>query len=99
MGSKRRYRKSTDYSIRLVIEKERAVYWVCALLERDGEETRAGARRALFELGYDQRRIDAMLLLGEPGPARAGEARHVWPRVRARTWSRASEGPPRPALC
>lgn len=48
-------------------EKERAIYWLCALLEGDGAPTRAGARQALAELGYDQARIDSMLALGEPG--------------------------------
>lgn len=70
MGSKPRHE---DYANRLVVEKERAIYWVCALLERDGEATRQGARRALAELGYDQRRVEAMLLLGEPGQHRASE--------------------------
>jgi hypothetical protein len=55
-----------EYVSKLLIEKERAIYWVCALLERDGVDTRAGARRALADLGYDRRRIEAMLLLGEP---------------------------------
>ena len=69
MSSRRGHRQ---YLTRLVAEKERAIYWVCALLERDGTATRRDARRALIELGYDQRRIDAMLLLGEPGKG-AGE--------------------------
>jgi hypothetical protein len=72
MSSRRGQR---EYLTRLVAEKERAIYWVCALLERDGTKTRRDARRALVELGYDQRRIEAMLLLGEPGTG-AGEITH-----------------------
>jgi hypothetical protein len=70
MGSKPRSRE--DYVSRLVLEKQRAIYWLCSLLERDSTATRAGARRALAELGYDDGRIQSLLLLGEPGP-RAGE--------------------------
>ncbi len=70
MGSKPR--SGEEYVSRLVIEKERVIYWLCSLLERDGPATRDGARRALAELGYDERRIRSMLLLGEPG-LRAGE--------------------------
>ncbi len=70
MGSKPR--SAEDYVSRLVLEKQRAIYWLCSLLERDGTATRAGARRALAELGYDDLRIQSLLLLGEPGP-RAGE--------------------------
>jgi hypothetical protein len=70
MGSKPR--STEDYVSRLVLEKQRAIYWLCSLLERDSSSTRAGARRALAELGYDDRRIHSMLLLGEP-VARAGE--------------------------
>ena len=55
---------------RLLVHKEVLVYWLCALLERDGPETRAGARRALAGLGYDQARIISMLNLGEPGRPR-----------------------------
>lgn len=70
MGSKPR--SAEDYVSRLVLEKQRAIYWLCSLLERDSTATRAGARRALAELGYDDGRIHSLLLLGEPGP-RAGE--------------------------
>ena len=74
MGSKPR---QGEYTSRLLIEKERAIYWVCTLLERDGTETRLAARRALGELGYDQRRIEAMLAMGEPGAHRAREVTAV----------------------
>jgi hypothetical protein len=70
MGGKPR---QGEYVIRLMTEKERAVYWLCALLESDGPAARAGARQALAELGYDQARIDSMLLLGEPGRRGARE--------------------------
>jgi hypothetical protein len=76
MGSKPRLE---DYANRLVVDKERAIYWVCALLERDSAATRQAARDALLELGYDQRRIEAMLLLGEPGHPRARERAHAPP--------------------
>ena len=45
MGSKPR--SAEDYVSRLVLEKQRAIYWLCSLLERDSTATRAGARRAL----------------------------------------------------
>ena len=70
MGSKPR---QAQYVTRLVLEKQRAIYWLCALLERDGPATRADARHALAELGYDQKRIDAMLVMGEPGQPGARE--------------------------
>lgn len=70
MGSKPR--SAEDYVSRLVLEKQRAIYWLCSLLERDSTTTRADARRALAELGYDDARIHSLLLMGEPGP-RAGE--------------------------
>ena len=69
MGSKPR----PEYVTRLVLEKQRAIYWLCALLARDSPETRAAARQALAELGYDEPRIRALLLLGEPGQPRARE--------------------------
>jgi hypothetical protein len=72
MGTKPR---RDEYVSRLVFEKERAIYWVCALLERDGAATRDAARAALGDLGYDQRRIASMLHLGEPGRRGAGESR------------------------
>ena len=70
MGRTRRHR---EYVSKLVVEKQRAIYWVCALLERDSASTRGAARRALAELGYDRPRIESLLLLGEPGSHRAGE--------------------------
>jgi hypothetical protein len=70
VGSKPRHH---DYVSKLLVDKERAIYWLCAVLERDGPLTRERARLALADLGYDQRRIESMLLLGEPGP-RAREA-------------------------
>lgn len=73
MGSKPR---KEEYVTRLVLEKQRAIYWLCSLLERDSGPVREGARKALGEIGYDQRRIEAMLLLGEPG-ARASENRRA----------------------
>jgi hypothetical protein len=69
-------RSNREYVTRLVVEKQRAIYWVCALLERDGTGTRRDARRALAELGYDGPRIEALLLLGEPGARGAGEDAH-----------------------
>lgn len=69
MGSKPR----PEYVTRLVLEKQRAIYWLCALLARDSPATRAAARQALAELGYDEPRIRALLLLGEPGKPRARE--------------------------
>ncbi len=80
MGSKPR--SGEDYVSRLVNEKERAIYWLCSLLERDSASTRAGARKALGDLGYDDRRIHSVLLLGEPG-LRAGEDTHA---IRPRDW-------------
>jgi hypothetical protein len=70
MGTKPR---QDEYVNRLVLDKERAIYWVCALLERDGAATREAARAALAQLGYDQRRVESMLHLGEPGRRGAGE--------------------------
>jgi hypothetical protein len=70
VGSKPRQK---EYVTRLVLEKQRAIYWLCAVLERDVPATRAAARRALTELGYDADRIEALLLLGEPGHPRASE--------------------------
>jgi hypothetical protein len=74
MGTKPR---QEEYVSRLVLDKERAIYWVCALLERDGAATREEARAALADLGYDQRRIASMLHLGEPGRRGAGESQRV----------------------
>jgi len=71
MGSKPRSRE--EYVSRLVIDKQRAIYWLCSLLERDSPAVRDGARKALATLGYDERRIGSMLLLGEPGLRGAGE--------------------------
>lgn len=71
-----------EYVSRLVVEKQRAIYWVCALLERDGDATRQGARRALEELGYDQSRIESLLLLGEPTAQGARQKRQI---VRSRS--------------
>ena len=70
MGSKPRQK---EYVTRLVLDKQRAIYWLCAVLEHDAPATRAAARRALTELGYDEPRIEALLLLGEPGEPRARE--------------------------
>ena len=74
MGSKPRQK---EYVSKLLADKDRAIYWLCALLERDSQRVRDGARRALADLGYDERRIEGMLLLGEPYPSRAGEERHA----------------------
>lgn len=74
MGSKPR----PEYVTRLVLEKQRAIYWLCALLERDGPATRAAARQALADLDYDEPRIKALLLLGEPGQPRARERNGPW---------------------
>ena len=101
MGFKPRVEEG-DYVSRLLVQKERAIYWVCALLERDSTATREGARRALAELGYDQRRIESMLQLGEPGQRGAGEnQRHAEPtynegrarRAAANRWVGRFRGP------
>jgi hypothetical protein len=79
MGFKPRER---DYVSKLVVEKQRAVYWICALLEQYSDATREGARRALQELGYDQPRIETLLLLGEPTMQRARQRRRIAAQLR-----------------
>ena len=62
-----RVTRQREYVSKLVVEKQRAIYWVCALVERDNPVTRAAARQALAELGYDRWRIESLVLMGEPG--------------------------------
>jgi hypothetical protein len=60
---------------------------VCALLERDSETTRQGARRALEELAYDRSRIEALILLGEPTAQGARQRRQIIVQSRWAAWT------------